>query len=69
MLKYIGDGAFIPDLNGALVPARDLADAEVAQFGERALVASGLYASKTSRDVRLNASQATAPERVAIQNT
>jgi hypothetical protein len=56
MLKYIGGGAFIPDLNGALVPARDLTDAEVAQFGERALVASGLYASKTSRDVRLNAS-------------
>jgi len=43
MLKYVGNGAFIPDLNGEPVPARDLTDAEVARFGEAMLLASGLY--------------------------
>jgi hypothetical protein len=43
MLKYIGNGSFIPDLNGEPVPARDLTDAEVAHFGEMVLLASGLY--------------------------
>lgn len=44
MLKYIGQGGFIPDLNGELVPSRDLTDAEVKHFGEASLLASGLYA-------------------------
>lgn len=39
MMIYIGDGSFLPD-----VPARDLSDEEVKQFGEAALLASGLYA-------------------------
>lgn len=43
MLKYIGHGAFIPDLNGEHVPARDLTDDEVKHFGEAALIKSGLY--------------------------
>lgn len=39
MLKYVGDGAFLPG-----VPARDLHAEEVEQYGgEEALVASGLY--------------------------
>lgn len=41
MLKYVGDGMWLPD-----VPARDLNDAEVARYGgERYLVATGLYKS------------------------
>lgn len=39
MLKYIGDGAALPE-----VPARDLSEAEVEQFGKEFLLASGLYA-------------------------
>ena len=40
MLKYIGNGAaLVVDQ----VPARDLTDEEVAQFGEDMLLASGLY--------------------------
>jgi hypothetical protein len=39
-LKYIGQGSF---LHG--VPARDLSEAEAAQYGgEQKLIASGLYA-------------------------
>ncbi len=37
MLKYIGDGW----LDG--VPARDLSDEEVKQFGKKRLIESGLY--------------------------
>lgn len=37
MLRYIGSG-FIPG-----VPARDLTDAEAAQYGQDRLIASGLY--------------------------
>lgn len=37
MLRYIGHG-FLPG-----VPARDLTDAEVEQFGRESLIASGLY--------------------------
>lgn len=37
MMKYIGDG-FMPG-----IPARDLSDDEVKQFGERRLLATGLY--------------------------
>ena len=41
MLKYIGDGsALVIDQ----VPARDLTDEEVEQFGEEKLINSGLYA-------------------------
>lgn len=40
MLKYIGNGDFIPG-----IPARDLSDAEVKEFGgEHLLLHSGLYA-------------------------
>lgn len=39
MLKYIGNGAFIPG-----VPARDLTADEVKQYGgEKVLLASGIY--------------------------
>lgn len=38
MLKYIGNGQFIPG-----VPARDLTDAEAKQYGEIGLLRSGLY--------------------------
>lgn len=39
MLIYIGNGAAIPD-----IPARDLSDEEVEQFGgEQRLVKTGLY--------------------------
>ena len=38
MLRYVGDGSHIPR-----VPARDLSDAEVRQFGKRRLLQSGLY--------------------------
>lgn len=44
MLKYIGNGGFIPDLSGEHVPARDLTDDEVKHFGESVLIKSGLYA-------------------------
>lgn len=37
-LKYIGVGAFVPS-----IPARDLTDAEVKEFGKEALLATGLY--------------------------
>lgn len=38
MLKYIGNGLFIPG-----VPARDLTDEEAVGHGETRLIASGLY--------------------------
>ena len=38
MLIYIGGGAFVPPY-----PARDLTAEEVKQFGEAALLATGLY--------------------------
>jgi hypothetical protein len=37
-LIYVGDGGFIPE-----VPARDLTEAEVAQYGKAKLLQSGLY--------------------------
>jgi len=37
MLKYVGNG-WLPG-----VPARDLSDAEVKLYGEKRLIASGLY--------------------------
>jgi hypothetical protein len=37
-MKYIGDGTHIPG-----VPARDLTDEEVREYGEARLLASGLY--------------------------
>ncbi len=49
-LKYMG-GGFVPG-----VPARDLTDAEARQYGERGLVASGLYraVSKSRRPAAEN---------------
>ena len=38
MLKYIGDGSFIPG-----IPARDLTAAEVKLYGKQKLIDSGLY--------------------------
>lgn len=38
MLKYVGDGSWLPG-----VPARDLTDEEVKEFGEEQLLATGLY--------------------------
>lgn len=38
MLKYVGNGSFLPD-----VPARDLSDEEARKFGEEDLLKSGLY--------------------------
>ena len=38
-LKYVGDGTFLPG-----VPARNLTEAEIAQYGRKRLLASGLYA-------------------------
>lgn len=38
MMKYIGAGAFVPN-----IPARDLTDAEVKEFGKEALLATSLY--------------------------
>jgi hypothetical protein len=44
MLKYVGNGDFIPG-----IPARDLSDDEVNRFGgKRKLVATGLYAEVKS---------------------
>ncbi len=43
ILRYVGNGDFIPDLNGELVPARDLTDSDIAHFGEAVLIKSGLY--------------------------
>ncbi len=37
-MKYIGKGEYIPPF-----PARDLTDAEVSEFGEETLLATGLY--------------------------
>jgi hypothetical protein len=37
-MKYIGAGAFIPS-----IPARDLTDAEVVEFGKEFLLDTGLY--------------------------
>lgn len=46
MLKYIGDGsALVIDQ----VPARDLTDEEVTQFGEEKLINSGLYAKPENK--------------------
>ena len=43
MLKYIGNGSFVPN-----IPARDLTDDEVKEFGEAELLKTGLYGkSKT----------------------
>lgn len=40
MLKYVGNGSFLPD-----IPARDLNDDEIAKYGGRQkLIATGLYA-------------------------
>jgi hypothetical protein len=38
MMRYIGEGAFAPG-----IPARDLTDAEVNEFGKETLLATGLY--------------------------
>lgn len=39
MLKYVGDGSFVPGL-----PARDLTDAETEKAGgEKTVLATGLY--------------------------
>ncbi|GIK42447.1 MAG: hypothetical protein BroJett011_62800 [Chloroflexota bacterium] len=38
MLKYIGQGAFLPG-----VPARDLSAEEAKEYGEARLLKSGLY--------------------------
>lgn len=44
-MKYIGKGAFCPPF-----PARDLNDQEVKEYGEEALLATGLYeADKPTR--------------------
>lgn len=40
LMKYIGNGAFCPPY-----PARDLSDEEVQEFGEKALLETGLYAA------------------------
>lgn len=37
-MKYIGNGAFLPG-----IPARDLTADEVKLYGEKELLASGLY--------------------------
>lgn len=37
-LRYVGNGAALPD-----VPARDLSAEEVADYDRKALIASGLY--------------------------
>lgn len=37
-MKYIGAGAFVPN-----IPARDLSDAEVLEYGKDTLLATGLY--------------------------
>jgi hypothetical protein len=37
-MKYIGNGAFIPG-----IPARDLSDEEVKEYGRKTLLDSGLY--------------------------
>lgn len=37
-MKYIGNGNFLPN-----VPARDLTEEEVKQFGKKFLLDSGLY--------------------------
>lgn len=37
-MKYIGDGAFVPN-----IPARNLSDDEVKEFGAATLLKTGLY--------------------------
>jgi len=37
-MKYIGNGNWLPG-----IPARDLTEQEVKRFGEKMLIASGLY--------------------------
>ena len=45
-MKYIGNGAYCPPY-----PARDLSDEEVQEFGEKALLETGLYvAEKTVKE-------------------
>ena len=50
-MKYIGDGAFVPN-----IPARDLTDAEVIEYGKEALIATGLYV-ETSAPAKAKAPQ------------
>lgn len=42
-MKYIGAGAFVPN-----IPARDLSDAEVLEHGKDVLLATGLYVEEGS---------------------
>ncbi len=46
MLKYIGDGAWLPG-----IPARDLSDREVQQYGEELLLRSKLYSKEDAAAV------------------
>lgn len=48
MLKYIGNGSL------AGIPARDLTDDEVKQFGEAFLLATGLYAKADEKQAKAN---------------
>lgn len=43
-LIYVGEGAWV-----APIPARDLTEAEVAAFGEEALLKTGLYQKPTEK--------------------
>jgi hypothetical protein len=65
VLKYIGDGGFIPD---PPVPARDLTDEDILASGltREQLIGSGLYLLaaetwKSKREIKGDAPRATAP--------
>jgi len=47
MLQYISNGSFV-----AGVPARDLSDEEVKLFGEKWLLATGLYKKKRRKKIK-----------------
>lgn len=54
-LKYIGAGAFVPN-----IPARDLTDAEVIEFGKETLLATGLYVDEQPKPAKKPAKESEA---------
>jgi len=54
-MKYVGDGTFLPG-----IPARDLTEAEVVEYGRKRLLASGLYVeSKPERPAEVETQEVT----------
>lgn len=54
-MKYIGAGSFVPN-----IPARDLTDAEVTEFGKETLLTTGLYIDEQPKPAKKPAKESEA---------